>query len=116
MSVPAAVVASADEPDPEHPQALAKAYARAIPDARLITDEPGRSPFAWQGSQLSKVIASVAEEAFECPSTRPMHEAGALSAAKSLPTRAAARGREENRSPYGQKSSELVGCLGREDS
>jgi hypothetical protein len=30
----------------------------------LITDEPGRSPLAWQGSQLSKVIASLAEEAF----------------------------------------------------
>ena len=65
VSVPAVVVASADEPDPEHPQALAEAYARAIPDARLITDEPGRSPLAWQGSQLSKVIASVAEQAFE---------------------------------------------------
>ena len=64
VSVPAVVVASADEPDPEHPQALAEAYARAIPGARLMTDEPGRSPLAWQGSQLSKVIASVAEEAF----------------------------------------------------
>src|SRR5581483_7752416 len=64
VSVPAAVVASADEPDPGHPQALAEAYARAIPGARLLTDEPGRSPLAWQGSQLSKVIASVAEEAF----------------------------------------------------
>jgi pimeloyl-ACP methyl ester carboxylesterase len=64
LSVPAVVVASADEPDPEHPQALAEAYARAIPGARLITDEPGRSPLAWQGSQLSKVIASLAEEAF----------------------------------------------------
>jgi hypothetical protein len=57
-------VASSDEPDPEHPQALAQAYARAIPRARLVTDEPGRSPIAWQGSQLSKVIASVAQEAF----------------------------------------------------
>ena len=64
VSVPAVVVASADEPDPEHPQALAAAYARAIPGARLITDEPGRSPVAWQGSQLSKVIASAAHEAF----------------------------------------------------
>src|SRR5437763_193937 len=64
VSVPVAVVASADEPDPEHPQALAEAYAGAIPGARLITDAPGRSPLAWQGSQLSKVIASVAEEAF----------------------------------------------------
>jgi pimeloyl-ACP methyl ester carboxylesterase len=63
ISVPTAVVASADEPDPEHPQALGKAYADAISGARLVTDEPGKSPIAWQGSQLSKVIGSVAAEA-----------------------------------------------------
>jgi hypothetical protein len=28
-----------------------------------VTDEPGRSPLAWQGSQLSAVIADVAAEA-----------------------------------------------------
>ncbi len=61
--LPVAVVASADGPDPEHPQALGEAYAAAIPGARLVLDEPGRSPIAWQGSQLSNVIASVAAEA-----------------------------------------------------
>jgi pimeloyl-ACP methyl ester carboxylesterase len=61
--LPAAVVASADGPDPEHPQALGEAYAAAIPGARLVLDEPGHSPIAWQGSQLSTVIASVAAEA-----------------------------------------------------
>ena len=63
ISVPAAIVASADEADPEHPQAVGEAYANAIPGARLITDEPGRSPVAWQGSQLSAVIAEVAADA-----------------------------------------------------
>lgn len=63
IAVPVTVVASADEPDPGHPQALAEAYAAAIPDARLVTDEPGKSPIAWQGSQLSRVIAEVADEA-----------------------------------------------------
>jgi pimeloyl-ACP methyl ester carboxylesterase len=63
ISVPAAVVASDDEVDPEHPRAVAEAYAAAIPGARLITDEPGHSPVAWQGSQLSKVIDGVAREA-----------------------------------------------------
>jgi 3-oxoadipate enol-lactonase len=62
-SVPVTVVASADEPDPGHPQAVGEAYAAAIPGARLVLDEPGRSPIAWQGSQLSKLIAEVAEEA-----------------------------------------------------
>lgn len=63
ISVPVTVVASADEADPEHPQAVGEAYAEAIPGAELITDEPGRSPIAWQGSQLSRVIAAVAERA-----------------------------------------------------
>ena len=60
ISVPTVVVASADEPDPGHPQAVGEAYAAAIPGARLVLDEPGRSPIAWQGSQLSKLIADVA--------------------------------------------------------
>ncbi len=60
IEVPAAIVASADEPDPEHPQAVGEAYAAAIPGSRLVLDEPGRSPIAWQGSQLSRVIADVA--------------------------------------------------------
>lgn len=63
IAVPVTVVASADEADPGHPQALAEGYAAAIPDARLVTDEPGKSPIAWQGSQLSRVIAEVAAEA-----------------------------------------------------
>lgn len=63
IGVPVTVVASADEPDPGHPQALAEAYAAAIPGARLMTDEPGTSPLAWQGSQLSRVIADVVAQA-----------------------------------------------------
>jgi pimeloyl-ACP methyl ester carboxylesterase len=63
IAVPTVVVASADEADPEHPQAVGEAYADAIPGARLVTDEPGRSPVAWQGSQLSKLIAGVVAEA-----------------------------------------------------
>jgi hypothetical protein len=42
---------------------VGEAYAEAIPNARLVTDEPGHSPIAWQGSQLSKVIADVAARA-----------------------------------------------------
>jgi pimeloyl-ACP methyl ester carboxylesterase len=62
ISVPVTVVASSDELDPGHPQAVGEAYAAAIPGARLVLDEPGRSPIAWQGSQLSKVIAQLAAE------------------------------------------------------
>jgi pimeloyl-ACP methyl ester carboxylesterase len=63
ISVPAVVVASNDDADPGHPQQVGEAYAAAIPDAELVTDEPGRSPVAWQGSQLSKIIAGVAQRA-----------------------------------------------------
>lgn len=63
LSVPVTVVASGDEADPGHPQALAEAYAAAIPGALLLTDEPGSSPLAWQGSRLSAVIADVVREA-----------------------------------------------------
>jgi hypothetical protein len=63
ISVPVTVVASSDEPDPGHPQAVGEAYAAAIPGARLVLDEPVRSPIAWQGSQLSKLIAELAAEA-----------------------------------------------------
>lgn len=59
VTVPAAVVASSDDADPEHPEALGIAYADAIPSARLVTDPPGASPVAWQGSQLSAVITEV---------------------------------------------------------
>jgi pimeloyl-ACP methyl ester carboxylesterase len=61
--VPAVVVASRDEADPGHPLAVGEAYAAALPGARLLTEEPGRSPLAWQGGQLSKVIAELAARA-----------------------------------------------------
>jgi pimeloyl-ACP methyl ester carboxylesterase len=64
ISVPVTVVASDDEADPGHPRGLAETYAAALPGARIVTDEPGKSPIAWQGSQLSRVIAELAAEAF----------------------------------------------------
>jgi pimeloyl-ACP methyl ester carboxylesterase len=63
IEIPVTVVASGDEADPGHPQAIGEAYAAAIRGARLVTDAPGHSPVAWQGSQLSKIIAEVAAEA-----------------------------------------------------
>lgn len=61
--IPAVVVASRDEADPGHPLAVGEAYAAAIPGATLVTEEPGRSPLAWQGGQLSRVIAQLARRA-----------------------------------------------------
>jgi pimeloyl-ACP methyl ester carboxylesterase len=64
VAAPTTVVASADEADPGHPQAVGEAYAHLIPHARLVLDDPGRSPVAWQGSQLSRVIQEVCERAY----------------------------------------------------
>ncbi|HEY7831207.1 MAG TPA: alpha/beta hydrolase [Solirubrobacteraceae bacterium] len=66
IGVPTVVVASRDEVDPSHPLALAQAYARAIPGATLSVEEGGpplRSPIAWQGGQLSKLLRELASQA-----------------------------------------------------
>jgi len=61
LDLPVTVVASRDEADPGHPYAVGERYAETIPGARLLSEEPGKSPLAWQGGQLSRVIAEVAE-------------------------------------------------------
>ena len=60
IRVPAVVVGSRDEADPAHPLAVAERYAGAIPGASLLVEEPGSSPLAWQGGQLSRVIGELA--------------------------------------------------------
>jgi pimeloyl-ACP methyl ester carboxylesterase len=64
LDMPTVVVGSRDEADPGHPLAVAERYAAAIPDAQLVVEEPGKSPLAWQGGQLSRVIASLAARAY----------------------------------------------------
>ncbi|HEY4277875.1 MAG TPA: alpha/beta hydrolase [Conexibacter sp.] len=61
--IPAVVVADRDEADPTHPLAIGEAYAAAIPSARFVVEDEGRSPIAWQGGQLSRVIAELAARA-----------------------------------------------------
>jgi pimeloyl-ACP methyl ester carboxylesterase len=63
IGVPTVVVADRDDADPGHPLSVGEDYARVIPGARLVVEEPGKSPIAWQGGQLSRVIAEVAAEA-----------------------------------------------------
>ena len=89
--MPAVVVASSDDADPEHPEALGIAYARGDPEARLITDPPGKSPIAWQGSQLSQIIAGVVGESGCGPNAdlsglaRPDGRGGAAGASHTSP-------------------------------
>jgi pimeloyl-ACP methyl ester carboxylesterase len=56
LAVPALVVASNDAADPGHPYAVAEAYAKRIPGARLVSEPEGQSPLAWQGGRLSREI------------------------------------------------------------
>lgn len=62
LGVPALVVASHDVADPGHPYALAEAYAESLPRSRLISEEEGESPLAWQGGRLSREIAKFCAE------------------------------------------------------
>jgi pimeloyl-ACP methyl ester carboxylesterase len=70
IAVPTVVVASRDEVDPGHPLALAEEYAQRIPGAELRVEQGGppvRSPIAWQGGQLSKILVELAAR------TEPWH-------------------------------------------
>jgi pimeloyl-ACP methyl ester carboxylesterase len=67
IECPAVVVASRDEADPGHPLALGEAYAELLPCGRLLVEEPGSSPLAWQGGRLSKVIADLVTQADLAP-------------------------------------------------
>ena len=63
IEAPTVVVPSRDEADPGHPFAVGERWAAEIPGARLVTEEEGKSPLAWQGGQLSRVIADAASSA-----------------------------------------------------
>ena len=63
IAVPTVVVGSRDEADPGHPLAVAEGFARAITGAELVVEDAGRpprSPIAWQGGQLSRVLLELA--------------------------------------------------------
>jgi len=59
---PVLVVASRDDLDPGHPLEVAESWAETIPGARLVVEEPGESPLAWQGGRLSRVITEFLDQ------------------------------------------------------
>lgn len=63
LDLPALVVASNDDADPGHPYEVAAAYAEALPQGQLLSEEPGESPLAWQGGKLSRALAAFYAEA-----------------------------------------------------
>ena len=56
VEVPVLVVGSRDDADPNHPLAVAEDYARRLPQAELVVDQPGEAPLAWRGTELSRAI------------------------------------------------------------
>jgi pimeloyl-ACP methyl ester carboxylesterase len=63
IAAPTVIVGSRDGADPGHPLAVAESYAQAIPASRLYVEqaEPtARSPIAWQGGQLSRIVEDLA--------------------------------------------------------
>ena len=64
IACPTVVVADRDEADPGHPLRVGEAYAELIGGASLVVEEEGKSPLAWQGGQLSRVIAELADRAW----------------------------------------------------
>lgn len=63
IAAPTLVIPSRDEADPGHPLAVGERYAQAIAGARLLVEEQGRSPLAWQGGQLSRALAELMDQA-----------------------------------------------------
>jgi pimeloyl-ACP methyl ester carboxylesterase len=60
IEAPAIVVADRDDVDPGHPLRVGERWAELL-DSELLVEEPGRSPLAWQGGRVSRVIATLAE-------------------------------------------------------
>ena len=63
LDLPVLVVASHDQADPGHQYSVAEAWADAIPGSKLISEDDGQSPLAWQGGRLARVIAGFFDEA-----------------------------------------------------
>jgi 3-oxoadipate enol-lactonase len=61
VQTPVLIVASRDQMDHLHPLAIAREYARLLPNAELVMEDEGKSPLAWQGARLSGVIADFFE-------------------------------------------------------
>ena len=60
IAAPTLVVASHDDADPGHPWEVAEEWTETIPNARMVSEEEGESPLAWQGGKLSREIAEFA--------------------------------------------------------
>lgn len=63
IECPALVIGSRDDADPGHPLEIASLYAELLPGGRLVVEDEGAPPLAWQGGRVSKRIGEVAQRA-----------------------------------------------------
>ena len=61
LEVPTLIVASRDDADWMHPEAVARDYARRLPNVEIAIEDEGQAPLAWQGARLSAVIGDFLE-------------------------------------------------------
>ncbi len=57
------IVGSRDAADPSHPLRVAELWAQTIPGARLEVEEEGKSPLAWQGGRLARLVEELVLQA-----------------------------------------------------
>lgn len=60
LDLPVLVAATRDELDSQHPLALAKRYAAAVPRGTLVCEAEGKTPLAWNGAALARHVADFA--------------------------------------------------------
>ncbi len=76
LEMPVLVVASRDEADPGHPNAVAELYSKALPQAELVVEDEGQSPLSWQGGRLSREIVGFLDRHGVGGPTEPPKKAG----------------------------------------
>lgn len=66
------VVGSRDELDPDHPVALAQAYAEVLAEGELAVEARGELPLAWRDRLLARLVLDVASRAAELEGITPI--------------------------------------------
>jgi pimeloyl-ACP methyl ester carboxylesterase len=68
VNIPATVVASRDQPDPTHPEAVGRLWADALPNSTLLIENQDDTPLAWRGAAITDAVISTL---YRCGFERP---------------------------------------------
>jgi len=68
VNIPATVIASRDQPDPTHPEEVARLWADALPNSTFLIEDQGETPLAWRGAAITDAVISTLDRGvFERP-------------------------------------------------